>query len=416
MLASCHRKKETWTIITNHEIGSAINDLIPNLRVASEAMDDLEIKFHEELGSSQIEVTKMLVNGEVDLAILSNSTQWNEAYADFRTVMPLFPDYLIILADTSFKGTSIQNMPKDQKIGAMVRNREDSLLFDAIFSELGINQKAISGFIETESAVDDIIEEQMILFTFVSLKNTTVDSLMDLGNLKLLSIDKLGSLQKGSLAQTICTKNPRLRPFVIPKHLFATSPTMPLLTISVSDLLVGRKDLNEQLVHDFNQSVFKQKIFLAQNYFEFGQLEESFYQQNLIFPLHSGAMRYYHRDEPSFLERNGRTIGLGVSGIVLIVGLITSFKIQRRYLRTGHVDQHMQQVHAINLRLKEEELNEADILALKHQLDEVLNEAVNKLTSEKLDPDASFKIFSQLVSSTNERIHHALTELQKSHG
>ena len=110
------------------------------------------------------------------------------------------------------------------------------------------------------------------------------------------------------------------------------------------------------------------------------------------FPIHAGALRYYDREKPGFLQTNARTL----SGMLYVVAILTSagFALRSKFLRARRV-----RMGHYNLRLMEiadEARGSAtsdELFALKDKLIDMLGTVVRDLDQERVTQE-EFEHFS----------------------
>lgn len=107
----------------------------------------------------------------------------------------------------------------------------------------------------------------------------------------------------------------------------------------------------------------------------------------MTFPVHTGAERYYQRNEPTFWERNAEIIALVVSVIVLSFGVFRSIKSFMTRRKKERIDVYFNDY----LNLKAERPND-----YKDLLYDLLNRSIQQMVAEKLDKN-DFDIFARLI-------------------
>ena len=155
--------------------------------------------------------------------------------------------------------------------------------------------------------------EANLAFFISGLGNELIDRELRSGKLRLLPIKH---------REAIMLLNPGYRLYRLPAGLYGNEfPEYD--TLATRAVLVCDEDLDERLVYDLTRELFTHRSFLSEGYV-FLELEEVSVGDQIYFPTHSGAFRYFQRDSPSTLERNQFWIFLGLSSfgaVISIVGL-----------------------------------------------------------------------------------------------
>ncbi|HEU5290690.1 MAG TPA: hypothetical protein VFU05_08625, partial [Cyclobacteriaceae bacterium] len=121
-------------------------------------------------------------------------------------------------------------------------------------------------------------------------------------------------------------------------------------------------------------------------------IREDFSTKDLNFPLHSAAVAYLARNEPTFLERNAEYYGLILSVLIVLFGAIQSFRTFISQKKKDRIDMYFLEYLAIK---KDKSLNAEQRI---EQLEILHTKAINQMINEKLDI-SDFNIFIQTIKS-----------------
>jgi hypothetical protein len=171
-------------------------------------------------------------------------------------------------------------------------------------------------------------------------------------------------------------------------------------TLGVDTLLLTRKDMPVPVVYELAKTLLQQKPrFNAISPAFFAGVNEDFDPLSLNFPLHAGARRYLHRDEPGLLERYAETINMLMYLAVLLLSGFVAFARWRARRKKDRVDVFYLKV----LEIRERSGSEAPEPLLAELLD-LETEAFDSLVREKLAADESFRIFTDLLQRVRAEI------------
>jgi hypothetical protein len=190
--------------------------------------------------------------------------------------------------------------------------------------------------------------------------------------------------------------------YIIPKMHVAVIPALTynipgneeaIVTVAADTLLVARSSVPVRLIYELTKTLIEQKPrFTAIAPHLFGGINESFDPLELSFPMHAGARFYLNRDEPGLLERYAETINLLVYIVFLLLSAGVAFVRWRIYRKKDRIDTFY--VRALGIQ---EQANGENIEELLVQLKALEQEAFHSLIDEKLSPNESFRIFTDLL-------------------
>ena len=112
-----------------------------------------------------------------------------------------------------------------------------------------------------------------------------------------------------------------------------------------------------------------------------------------------GVRRYLARDEPGLLERYAETISMLVYLTFLVLTSLIGFSRWRSQRKKDRIDTFYTRVLAIAERGDGE-----DHIQLNRELDELEREAFESLIAEKLAADESFRIFTDILARTRDKL------------
>ncbi|WP_211176367.1 hypothetical protein [Brasilonema sp. UFV-L1] len=127
-------------------------------------------------------------------------------------------------------------------------------------------------------------------------------------------------------------------------------------------------------------------------------------------PIHPGAVAFYERDKPSFVQENADYIALILTVILLIVSWVRQLKIWMETRRKNEADDYIASaIHLMKASPNNLENNQK-------QLDEVFRKAADALIDERIFQE-SFRTFNEAYETTRETIEHEkqLVEQQIEH-
>ncbi|MEM1443517.1 MAG: TAXI family TRAP transporter solute-binding subunit, partial [Verrucomicrobiota bacterium] len=140
-------------------------------------------------------------------------------------------------------------------------------------------------------------------------------------------------------------------PFVqtttIPKYTYSVPrgdrggvPDRGIPAVAVRAVLVGHRDLPDRIANDIARTLVENKASLSLSHASAVQITEEFDSSQLQFPIHRGAHRYFHRDDPGFLRKNAEMLGFLLSLVIALIGLLVSTRKWLGQLRKNRIDRY----------------------------------------------------------------------------
>ena len=131
----------------------------------------------------------------------------------------------------------------------------------------------------------------------------------------------------------------------------------------------------------------------------FTGITESFDPLDLNFPLHTGARRYLNRDEPGLVERYAESINLLLYMLFLLLSAAVALVRWGMHKKKNRIDTFYIRALAIKKRAIMTSAPE-----LVSELNALEQEAYDALVDEKLAPNESFRIFTDLLNQIRRNI------------
>ncbi len=247
-----------------------------------------------------------------------------------------------------------------------------------------------------------------MIFTVRSLRdrlllNLHEDALLKGQDLSLVEIDQ---------APAIAIKRPFLGSTEIPKGTFGGNPVVPrrnILTSSVTRTLVTRVDVDPAPIRELTSILFENRLDLIIRFALASAIQKPDIENGLSIPLHDGAMQYYNRDQPSFLQENAEPIALMLTVAAM---LFSGFLALRSRLTSGQKNR-MDSYNYKLLEIADLARNSPDrqnIEELKNRHYGILESVVRALDSDEVTEEG-FQSFSLLWESVREVINDRTKEL-----
>jgi hypothetical protein len=332
-----------------------------------------------------------------DIAFAPNTGVYRESVS---TVMPLYPSVLHIVVDEGRPSATLEEVFRDAVVYAGQQGSVPRELVDRIVSSFEFAPGDVS-FVDGVDGVD-ALPDVIVLYAPIDRERVLNDPRLQ--NVKWYSFGSPDDIGNGSPVDLAVFLNPRLRPFVIPAGTFGRFTPEPVVTLAVDKLLVARADIPESVVYDLYAEILRLRPALFSSRPELYQpIDKQFTQSNFAYSLHSGALAFLQRDEPTFVERYS---GVAEVVVTLMVGLVSGmFAVMRifRIRRKNRLDEFLVEVIEIRKALQSDSSDD-ERAAATVKIRDLQDKAFELLVDEKLAADDSFRIFTELSNDTINRI------------
>ncbi len=337
--------------------------------------------------------------GEVDFALTGEALPV-EQIPGVRTVLPLYPEFLVILHDQSLgDAASLDELVRGRRVGVGPEGHPHSAAMLRLIGDLGVTTDAFTPVYTPLDRMRVDSGEMDVLLTFAGADRQRIEDQIKSGA-RLFSLDDFRLDGSGSRVDGYLMKRPYFQSFIIPKNAFHRQPEEPVLTLAATVILVTRSDMPDDVVYAVVSAIFDNASYLSRKNPVFGALSQRFDEAKVTFPLHEGTRQYLNRDKPTFLERYAEVLALLVSIVVVAFGGIRWINRILTKTKKDRIDVHYRAVQDIVGR---EIGSEEDARSAIRELLDLRSRAVEQLRTEKLAADESFTIFLHLVHETIRR-------------
>jgi TRAP transporter TAXI family solute receptor len=335
------------------------------------------------------------VGGAVDLAFVQSDTP---PVTRARLVAPLYDEVLHILV-SRLDAEEIRTIHDlhGKRVSVGLEASGTRQLSQRVLEHFGVKIGEDLAM-RPEEAVDGLTDGSVdAAFILTAIPSRIVAELALNDAIRFLS---LGDAQEsGNEADALALVFPTIRGTTIPRATYVRLPLEPVRTISVSAMLIARRDLDENLVRTITTTVFENRSggrgLEGNDLAVARRIREDYRPGIAAIPFHRGAVSYYHRQEPPFFVEYAEAISLGLT---LLVGLYSGSIAFREWMRRrmkNRIDSYLLEVEKQTADLGSSSLEE--LIAHRDNLDRVRHKAFSDLVSERLLADESFTILQNHV-------------------
>jgi hypothetical protein len=203
-------------------------------------------------------------------------------------------------------------------------------------------------------------------------------------------------------------KQPAFEAAIIPQGAYRGNYPVPntnLPTVAVSRLLLTSDQVDANVIRKFIQAIYENRQEIANeiplNHAEVKPLISSINRpgenSGIDIFLHPGALAFYERNKPSFIQEYADYIGLLLTVFLLTVQWIHQLKLWIEQSKKDEADEYLKS--AISL-MKE---GQYQLEERQKMLDKTFNEAAKALVAERISQE-SFRTFNEAYKNTREAI------------
>ena len=399
-------RKATLTVASGQKggtylpIAEVIGDLV--------AQGSRKVRLVVESSDGSVDNMRRLIDRRADIALVQNDTVAGDSV---RTLVPLHTGALHFLVRTDSEIRSVADL-EGHKIGIGLETSGTHRMVTALFNHYELDFSKVE---RVELPIEDACQQLKdgkieALLIVLSLRSHSLVDLVSAGEIKLVGIGR--DLEEGSVLQGFRLAYPFIEPVMIPRYSYGAPhgslpgvPPEPVPTIGVQTVLVAHRDVPEDLAREITRVVIEKRSILTREFEGVNMTEDDLDPRGLQFPLHRGAMAYYNRHEPAFLERYAEVIGLLITLAITAWGLIATGRRWLGQRKKERIDEYYTEVNQILGRLEEAGTSE-EFDEIEASLYDVRSTALQLLTSERLIADESFRIFQSLLAEAVDEVRY----------
>ncbi len=336
-------------------------------------------------------VLEALASGAGDIAIITDIMPFR---SDIATVMPLYPTVLHVVYRKGRAADNTEELLTGARVYAGPPGSSSRLLFERIANRNGLTEGDFS-YVGSGDQEPDVI----VVFAPIS-----PERLKDFPDYEIYSMGKPEDIGTGSAIDSITLLNPQFKPFVIPTGTYGPLTPGPILTVSVNQVLVARRDLDRAVVYDLTSELVSLRPALAAlRPGLFQEISDDFDPSSSTFIIHPGAQDYTQRNAPSIYERYSGIAEVSVTILIAvfsaIFGGIRIYRMRRKNRIDTFYSATLAITKSIDDSLTQDERREKAIKVRALQAT-----AFEMLVDEKLAADESFRIFITLSNNVLQQL------------
>lgn len=339
-------------------------------------------------------VLEALAAGHGDLAIITDIMPFRP---DVATVMPLYPTVLHVLYRKGRPAGTPEELLSGATVYAGPPGSSARFMLEKVSHRDGLAEGSFT-------YVDSVELEPDVIVVFAPISPVRI---RDLPDYQMYSMGKSEDVGTGAAIDATTLLQPQFEAFVIPTGTYGALTPEPILTVSVNQLLVARRDLGRTTTYDLvAELVGLRPALAALRPGLFRDVSGDFDPTTSTFVVHPGALDYMQRHAPSIYERYS---GIAEVTVTVLIGLISAvFAGLRIYhmRRKNLIDTFYSAVNVLKKSI-DETITKEQREAKAKEIRALQLEAFDLLVDEKLAADESFRIFITLSNDVLRQLEKA---------
>lgn len=392
-----------WTIFdhnTVHRVTIAAGAKEGESYIISQALEQVVERYH-----NNIEVTvketqgtseniKLLESKEATLAALQADVSPGPSA---QLIAILYPDHFQLLVHPN-SGIKTFSDLKGKRIALPKKGGQFRSFLD-VAAHFGLQEKDFQFIGDDEQVANNSFKSKQAdaLFRVRALGSPAIAETVQITQSQFIPIPQAEAMQ---------IKYPAFNSAMIPEGAYRGNPPLPsqnLPTVSVNRLFASRYDLDPQVVQIITQVLLERRQEIAEAIPDSARAVQPLVAsiQNPLevkrsgLQIHPGALAYYNRDEPSFLQENADYVALILTVILLVGSWFWELKkiIERR--QKANADLYSSRV----IELMQSIPDNASYQPIKEALIGILTAAVQDLDQDRISEESfqSFRVVWQIA-------------------
>ena len=423
-------------------VGNIVNDLTPpQLTIAAgdktgesyiisaaikkviERRSNIQLQVEETKGTTQnIEMLStgkaQLATAQVDVAADKIGNLNSQSKANVRTVALLYKDTFQLVVKNPQINQFVQLKGKTIALAASGGQYQSFL---TVAKHFGLSEKdfKITGLDSNGKPIpaynDDLADKDFqenkadAVFRVRAIGNKSIAVLVNKHQGKLISIPQ---------AEAMKIKQPAFESAIIPQGAYRGHfpvPSIDLPTVAISRLLLTNDQVDASIIRKLIQTIYENRQEIAneipQNHAEIKPLIYSISRpkenSGVDISLHPGAVAFYEKDKPSFIQEYADYVGLLLTIFLITLQWIRQLKLWIAQSKKDEADEYLKSAISL-MKPGQYQLEERQKL-----LDETFNKAAKALVDEKISQE-SFRTFNEAYKNTREAIERDKQVAQQS--
>lgn len=282
--------------------------------------EHIKIELVPSLGSSQN--LQLLDANQVQMATVQADDQ---LLSEARLVANLFPDLFQLVVSKKSGIYKLSDL-KEKSLALPSKSSGQYKSFWFLMDHYKLSEGDFDFKSMSSSAAAFALEQGTVdaIFRVRPPGSQNIQALVDKVSVRIIEIDQ---------AEALSLKLPAINPGVIPKGSYQGAPALPetdIQSASVQRLLVAREDLDTEVVKEFTRVLFEQRKDILEKSSLSSFVSSPDRGSGTVIPIHDGALQYYDRNEPSFLQEQAEPMALMITLMMVLASALMQVAKRRQ--------------------------------------------------------------------------------------
>jgi TRAP transporter TAXI family solute receptor len=336
--------------------------------------ESIKIEYVTTEGTS--ENIRLLQSKKIDFAAIPSDAV---SRPNFSLVAQLYADtfHIIVHADSNIK--TLHDLP-GKKIAVPPLSSSAYRSFWYLIGHYGLSPESIIAKPMTANKAFTALRKLEVdaIFYMQPPANRITRWIAEAVRIRILPIDQ---------ADAMALRRHSLEPTTIPKGIYAGDPPIPnqsIKSVATDRILITRNDVPDDLVRAITAVMFENRRELSLSSRIATFIRKPNMSSGTILPVHPGAIAFYDRDQPSFLQENAEPIGVLFSIFAVLVsgGLWVKRRWEER--QKGRIDVYNLDLVSITEAARAAK-NSKELTTSRADLFDMLTQVVRDLDEDKID-------------------------------
>jgi TRAP transporter TAXI family solute receptor len=279
-------------------------------------MDHLDSK------DASISSIKHLENNLADIALVQSNSKYDGSKVS--SIANVFFEPVLFFSNTK-DICSISDLAKYKSsircvyLGHQTQTAKD---FNNLLSFYGIKKSKFELIEANYDSSFTLLKQKKVDMGFfiVGLGNSAIKSMFSDTTLHVITLEN---------NEAYLSMNKNYQEYSVFKGLFGLNyPKKDYRTFATSAMMVCRRDLETNDVFELTKALFEKQAEISVKY-PFIHVEPVFDAHKNSIPIHQGALLYYNKNEPTYIDKNSTLIGTIVSILGLVISSLPLIKTLR---------------------------------------------------------------------------------------
>ncbi len=363
--------------------GTATSELIEAIgNQLQSGAKDVAISFVATSGSD--ENIRLLEQGKIDVAAIPADALTRP---NFSLIANLYPDIYHFIVHADSKINSLRDLP-GKRIAVPPESSSAYRSFWYLIGQYGVSPESILAKPMTAAKAFEALRARKVdaVFYMRPPANRRTRWIAEAVRIKILPIDQ---------AQAMALRRDALTPVIIPKGVYGGDPPIPAQatpSVATNRILITRSDVPQNIIRELTAVMFENRRDLMINSRLASFITKPHIDTGTILPVHPGALAFYDRNQPSFLQENAEPIGVLFS--IFAVMISGGMWLKRRWEegQKGRIDVYNLELVKLT-ELARSSKTAGELTEQKEKLFDMLGNVVRDLDEDKVDGEG-FNFFA----------------------